>query len=747
MKKLLSSLLLFLPILAFGAGAPYVVNLGGNGTNTALLSPIFSGTGSGVLVMSNASGIVTIGSGSTLIKETPPIGADNFTLDGLGNMFANGSITAGGGFTFGFIGEGSQITGITNITAANSGTGKVLTRTATGIAWSNAPTSIATQTNINLNQTYVNGSGGVQLLSGQIALTTAAVTGDAALDVYVDQTGGTAFTRLSGAGSATTIAVTLAQKYTNSFVCALSNGAAWFITNSSAGAGNVGALVAGTSQLTSLVGIGGGGSGSFIASLNGNGTNTHLYGLTNLMIEDNGSAAIVTLGTNVAGISGLMTVAIQNDQDYNISFIGTNGSSGAVGYHPNHNLSVASGQGEIYFSTLGSIALASHWIQYGSGGTAPMFNYYQDQQTDSNTNIWDSIPILFKSRAYFGANKFVYAGPGDDTGNYYAALSLGPSGTNGDGVFGFYPKMNNGGFSGTLPKTGNIMQTGITVGTNNPGLNVVGTLGSDGVVGITTNIWLTNNIMQFRNGLLVAYGAMDTDLLAWFNRVQDTSITAVRTNALITFVQTLKGDGTWGQLDALYPFAGGGPNTNGQNMISTSFTIKWTGTFTTSDSTGLQGNGSTGFGDTQWTPLQNNAMQFVYIKTMNDAGTAFFDGYTGSSIFEMGQVGGIAAGEINGGVIQNLLAVAPSSGTSLSVSRANSAGWQAYLSGFPGNGGATASVAPPAQSVYICARFNGGAANFSTSKFQGFAFGRALTQSQTYTLHKAIVALNTAYGR
>jgi fibronectin-binding autotransporter adhesin len=109
-----------------------------------------------------------------------------------------------------------------------------------------------TQTNLVANQLYTNTSGSVQMIIGEVALVTAAgVSGRSSFDVMVDQTGGTTYARYTVAAVQTT-ALTLAQNYTNSFATAVSNSAAFYLTNSSAGSGDSATLVSGQCQLLTL---------------------------------------------------------------------------------------------------------------------------------------------------------------------------------------------------------------------------------------------------------------------------------------------------------------------------------------------------------------------------------------------------------------------------------------------------------------------------------------------------------------
>lgn len=117
-----------------------------------------------------------------------------------------------------------------------------------------AATNVAYQvmTNFVLNTVYTNTSGGPMLISSLARVHTAAVNGDASIDLMVDQAGGVIFIPFAGIRMGTIVAVTLSMDYTNSVSTTISNLASYYWTNSSIGAGNVGALIAGTVSYTAL---------------------------------------------------------------------------------------------------------------------------------------------------------------------------------------------------------------------------------------------------------------------------------------------------------------------------------------------------------------------------------------------------------------------------------------------------------------------------------------------------------------
>jgi hypothetical protein len=90
------------------------------------------------------------------------------------------------------------------------------------------------------------------------------------------------------------------------------------------------------------------------------------------------------------------------------------------------------------------------------------------------------------------------------------------------------------------------------------------------------------------------------------NFVNATGITNPATiSALDTFVTTLKSDGIWTKLYALYPFVGGAQNTNRVNLINTaSYNLGFTGSWAYSDN-GVSSNGTDAWANTFFFPSQS----------------------------------------------------------------------------------------------------------------------------------------------
>lgn len=97
--------------------------------------------------------------------------------------------------------------------------------------------------------------------------------------------------------------------------------------------------------------------------------------------------------------------------------------------------------------------------------------------------------------------------------------------------------------------------------------------------------------------------SIDSDAQTFLTAASITDATI--TNAINNLVSKLKTDGVWTKLDAIYPFCGGSSSAHAVNLKTPgTFNITWNGTVTHA-STGVKGNGSTGYGDTGYIPRTN----------------------------------------------------------------------------------------------------------------------------------------------
>jgi hypothetical protein len=257
-----------------------------------------------------------------------------------------------------------------------------------------------------------------------------------------------------------------------------------------------------------------------------------------------------------------------------------------------------------------------------------------------------------------------------------------------------------------------------------------------------------------------APSVMDADASSFLGRMG--GATAGVSNAINLFVTSLKADGTWTNFDALYPFMAANASGNAQNLISAANSMSWHGAFATMNATGIQSDGSTGYGDTGWKPSNSNNVGMFMFSSSNGSG-----GYAlgarndaGPAVFAVSRSGNYYAFRLNNSQIDSAV-MAPTPDTSpphvFYAGRYSTSSCHVY-SGI--NGMAASSTLSPASvpdyNVFICCVNDGdgvGPYAFWSAgcgcgliQFVGLGQG-ALSQSQYQTLYNACVALNTDLGR
>ena len=254
---------------------------------------------------------------------------------------------------------------------------------------------------------------------------------------------------------------------------------------------------------------------------------------------------------------------------------------------------------------------------------------------------------------------------------------------------------------------------------------------------------------------------IDTDANAFAARAGLTNTSTF--GALNTFVQSIKADGTWTNFEAIYPFSATGAASNALNLVSTNYTIAWSGGFDVMDATGIQSNGTNGFGNTGWIPSTNQTGgMFAFMKSDGNHSTsaimgayenASFDGYTQMYYDASGNV--ICRYNAQSGA-NTIPLTYPAS---IYYGRFGASSSKIYSAGTIQTSDTIAATTQTlARPIYICANNNDGTTNGANmylsapaggkGKIQFVAFGRtALSFSQYQTLDTACKAFNSALGR
>lgn len=252
--------------------------------------------------------------------------------------------------------------------------------------------------------------------------------------------------------------------------------------------------------------------------------------------------------------------------------------------------------------------------------------------------------------------------------------------------------------------------------------------------------------------------SFDPDAQDFFTRASITDST--QKNAVNQLVLDLKAGSVWTQWESIYPFVGGSASPHSYNLKSSSYQITWSGTFTHSSS-GVKGNGTTGYGDTGLipvnTPLSQNSAAFAcYINSADTTGGAimgsprtagdvdnfqFFTNLSGTSYYF--SAFGTTTGRIIGahsGAVSGQFTASRNAADSIVLYRNGSS----VLSG----SGLSEGPPPATYTVLLFARNNlGTASDFSDCRmaFAGIATG--FSAAQAATIDTAIQTFQTALGR
>lgn len=122
----------------------------------------------------------------------------------------------------------------------------------------------------------------------------------------------------------------------------------------------------------------------------------------------------------------------------------------------------------------------------------------------------------------------------------------------------------------------------------------------------------------------------DTDAQAFFTAVEGggDTLTDTEKDAVNTLVVTMKSDGTWSNMQIIYPMVGGTASSMKWNLVDprdldAAYRITWNGTWTYS-ADGVQGAGTSNsqYGDTHYLPNTNSSGDGLHMSMYVNAGTA-----------------------------------------------------------------------------------------------------------------------------
>lgn len=267
--------------------------------------------------------------------------------------------------------------------------------------------------------------------------------------------------------------------------------------------------------------------------------------------------------------------------------------------------------------------------------------------------------------------------------------------------------------------------------------------------GFTTE-WTATNLIA------AAVSATDPDAEKFFT-ASGLSDTAQK-SAVTTLVKSMKSASLWTKMQAVYPFVGGTSNTHSWNLKDTNvFRVAWTTSGVTHNANGITGNGSSGYGNTQYNPTTSGGLNSqhisIYCKTQTptDAGH-FLSGATGVagdqlSIFR----NGVNASSIVNAAAFNDIAGSTDSRGFFCASRMASAGTDAMNNNLRGatQQYTSASVARPNTSLFLLARNwpDYGTDAYTTANLAFATIGSGLTASESDALRLIVENFETEIGR
>lgn len=243
----------------------------------------------------------------------------------------------------------------------------------------------------------------------------------------------------------------------------------------------------------------------------------------------------------------------------------------------------------------------------------------------------------------------------------------------------------------------------------------------------------------------------DTDGQAFIDRVVAAggSLTTTEQTAVKQLVVDLKAYGIWTSIQAAYPNIGGSALACKQNLVSASFIGTFSGTSTFS-STGVTGNGTTGYMDTGYNPSTsgtlNSAHLSVYSRTtgvQNDSGEigAGDTRYQQITIRDTGDSTTVA---LNSNV--DFVTNTDSHGFYI-ASRINSSQVKIYKNNSLLGTIGRIAAALPNRNIFVGGVNKSAGIEYSNNQIAFSSIGAGLTDTQAANYYNAVQAFQTALGR
>jgi len=244
----------------------------------------------------------------------------------------------------------------------------------------------------------------------------------------------------------------------------------------------------------------------------------------------------------------------------------------------------------------------------------------------------------------------------------------------------------------------------------------------------------------------------DADALAFLTATGITDPTI--TSAICTLVTSMKANGTWAKMNAIYPMVGGTAATHKFNLknpldTNAAFRLSFVGGWTHS-ANGALPNGTNGYANTflNASTFNLNSHSFgIYSRTNNTTGTQVYGVFqTGVTNFIQNN---LSSANIISGAVTNTINYTANPSTSLIMgTRTSNTLIKAFRAGILLGSNTVSIVSLPNFNIYLGARNSTGTAEFWTNHQLAFAFlGAGLSDAEAATLYTDVQAFQTTLSR
>ena len=264
-----------------------------------------------------------------------------------------------------------------------------------------------------------------------------------------------------------------------------------------------------------------------------------------------------------------------------------------------------------------------------------------------------------------------------------------------------------------------------------------------------------NGIISVSTGITVS----DADAQAFINSAVITDIT--QANAINTLVISLKSNGIWTKMKAIYPFIGGTASTHKWNLkdprdLDAAYRLVFNGGWTHS-STGALPNGTTGYADTKLVPSSifttSSAGMGMYLGTLNTSASSdpihmgVYNTSTQACILLVNKANtNIASRMFSGGINSNTV-----TGTGLVSAQRNSSVVNLYKNSAQvanvGSSGTLPNIRMCLANVSLGSTFSMYTSGWVNSEFRFSYISDGLSASEISNLYTAIQTFQVALSR